>query len=295
MRADWRITGMALCTLALAACGDEGTHGTRDLVHFEDQAAGISLSYPRGWHQYPRSLTRVAEPTQKLVITSFAVRQGRPDEGCRPKTVIEHMPADGAFIYIFEYRQYAGRTRQLARFPRRPKHIQLRERTRVEYECFGLSYGVPFRDRGRAFQAHVYLGSQATATTRARVLRTLDSLRVEPANRVLPALISQPYMGVACPKPNSIACDRIGLELWLERPATRVEATIAGRRMRLRSPGTLNPRSGSRARWRGYLQPAGLKSVPLRVVFAPVRITARYRDGTSASRTLQIRLHPGWG
>jgi hypothetical protein len=44
------------------------------------------------------------------------------------------------------------------------------------------------------------------------------------------ALFSEsPYMGVACHIPNSIACDRIGLTVWLRRPALTVTATISGR------------------------------------------------------------------
>jgi hypothetical protein len=36
---------------------------------------------------------------------------------------------------------------------------------------------IRFSDRGWAFQIHVYLGSRASAATRATVLRVLDSFR----------------------------------------------------------------------------------------------------------------------
>lgn len=318
-----RLITLTILGFALGACGSEdgtspastagsdSTGGSHEkLVRFEDETSGISLEYPRGWHVLSRPLTQVGYPPQKLVIASFAVRQARPDQGCRPRTAIEQMPAGGALIYMFEYRRYANRARHLARFPRRPAHFELREQTRVEYECFGLSYGLHFRDRGRAFQAHVYLGRRATKRARSRVLRALDSLTVEPAHQILPALARPPYMGVACRKPNSIACDRVGLAIWLEKPATGLDVTIAGRSVTMRSPGTFVTRSGARTRWEGFLQPAGLKEGALEVrpepgttdrwvgrepVSAHVRITAHYRDRTSASRTLRVRLRTGWG
>ncbi len=38
--------------------------------------------------------------------------------------------------------------------------------------------------------------------------------------------VKDPYMGVSCHIPSSIACDRVGLAVWLRRPAI-VTATIA--------------------------------------------------------------------
>ena len=114
-----------------------------------------------------------------------------------------------------------------------------------------------------------------------------------------------PYMGVACPEPNSIRCDRVGLAVWVERPASRVAASIAGRRVTLRT-GAFGP---GRRSWQGFLRPAGLLDGPLRVrpdrgryfwegrhsVFAYVRLAVRYRDGGSASGVQLVMLSAGWG
>jgi hypothetical protein len=74
------------------------------------------------------------------------------------------------------------------------------------------------------------------------------------------ALFSQPpYMGVSCGVPNSIACDRIGLTVWLRSPARAVAATIAGRTFRLDNPtwsGALH--HGLRTAFAGFVQPAGI-------------------------------------
>jgi hypothetical protein len=123
-----------------------------------------------------------------------------------------------------------------------------------------------------------------------------------------PALARQPYIGVACRKPNSIACDRVGLAVGLRRPAGRLEASVAGHRVRMTSPGKFV--TGRGTGWEGYLQPAGLRSGALAVepergtthrwtgrkpVIATVSLRAHYRDGTSRSRRLRVQLHPGWG
>jgi hypothetical protein len=69
-----------------------------------------------------------------------------------------------------------------------------------------------------------------------------------------------PYLGVACPQPNAIACDRVGLAVSLKRPAISVDATIAGQALKLDWFGE-QPRFAStkpRTAFAGYLQPAGL-------------------------------------
>lgn len=117
-----------------------------------------------------------------------------------------------------------------------------------------------------------------------------------------------PYLGVACPVPNSIACDRVGLAVWLRKPARRVSATIGRQRFALDDE-----------RWRrdtrgdahiGYLQPAGLRGegpLGVRVDEPPDRLTradaARplitLRITLAGGRTVVTRtragLHPGWG
>lgn len=74
------------------------------------------------------------------------------------------------------------------------------------------------------------------------------------------ALFTQaPYMGVACGIANSIACDRVGLAIWLRHPALDVTATIAGRSFRLDDriwSGAAH--AGERTVFAGFLQPAGI-------------------------------------
>jgi len=120
------------------------------------------------------------------------------------------------------------------------------------------------------------------------------------------ALFSQPpYVGVACRTANSIACDRVGLAVWLRRPAARVTATINGRHIRLRLANPAHPESG----WQGFLQPAGLLDGPLRVTpdrgryywqgthprDAHVVVTVTRAGGGIDRMSVRVPLRAGWG
>jgi hypothetical protein len=149
-----------------------------------------------------------------------------------------------------------------------------------------------------------------------------------PSNRSLVApsrvLSKAPYMGVRCPVANSIACDRVGLAVWLKRPAISVTATIAGAKLSLHNPDQSHaaPASPSRTLY-GYLHPAGIVSrlrerpvngsivgshhgtehvtVAHQMWFGEhqpspaVRLTIHYRAGQTVVTQLRVPLSPGWG
>jgi hypothetical protein len=73
--------------------------------------------------------------------------------------------------------------------------------------------------------------------------------------------VARIYMGVSCPTPNSIRCDRVGLAVWSPSRFPRLEATIAGR------PVTLTRKAVTRRLnyYEGFLTPAGLLDGGLRV------------------------------
>ena len=113
-----------------------------------------------------------------------------------------------------------------------------------------------------------------------------------------------PFLGVSCSVPNSIACDRIGVGVHLRRPATLVVVQLAGRLVTL-SPPTDPPDD----LWLGYLYDADLRHGPLNVhvrastnlwfgtpeVNPRVRVTAFFPNGSSATRSATVLLHPGFG
>jgi hypothetical protein len=112
-------------------------------------------------------------------------------------------------------------------------------------------------------------------------------------------LSREPYMGVACSVPNSTRCDRIGLAVWLKRPAVAVRAEIGGRHFAV-----------VRQEWRtqppfaGFLRHAGLKRtyhVPARWLGAKppvhpvVRLLIDYGRGRIVETRLRVWLAAGWG
>lgn len=116
-------------------------------------------------------------------------------------------------------------------------------------------------------------------------------------------------MGVACHIPSWIACDRVGLAVWLARPAT-VTATIAGMRLRLDDPyWSYVARQGGKPLYvyAGFLQRAGLIS-RLHVVPAGqttwsgagapcpvVRFRIDYAHGNVVTAQQHVGLNAGWG
>jgi hypothetical protein len=121
--------------------------------------------------------------------------------------------------------------------------------------------------------------------------------------------VQDPYMGVSCRRPNSLACDRLGLSVWLGRPA-RVTATIAGATFKLNDPGwSYATRQGHRPLYvyAGFLQPAGLTTrlhvvpatgTPWLGANAPtpvVHFRIIYKNGSVITTQAPVYLHAGWG
>jgi hypothetical protein len=112
-----------------------------------------------------------------------------------------------------------------------------------------------------------------------------------------------PSVGVACPTANSIACDRVGVAVWLKRPATHLSASIDGR------PVVLRPPCARGGWWEGYLRPAGLIDGPLRVIpdrgryvwagrhprDAHVAVTIVRDSGARERAAVTVPLRAGWG
>lgn len=138
---------------------------------------GVSVRYPAGWDATSRPLTHVTNPVQVLAVASFRLpRSNRGDDGCEPKEALDRRPADGAFIYGWEFSSLQGE-----RFSSRPEHFSLTDFE--QYECLGPSYRLQFRQAGRLINIHVSLGPKASSETRQTVLRILDSLRVKAGSR----------------------------------------------------------------------------------------------------------------
>jgi hypothetical protein len=105
-----------------------------------------------------------------------------------------------------------------------------------------------------------------------------------------------PYLGIACPRPRPAACDRIGIDLVLRRQARSVAATVAGRRLRLVTPGPVPHDAGAVGRdWGGFLEGVGLRSTD-GPVYLPMRVAIVYPGGRRETlRMPPVFLSPGFG
>lgn len=108
-------------------------------------------------------------------------------------------------------------------------------------------------------------------------------------------LSRDPYIGVACSQANSTTCGRVGIAVWLaRRHAIRVDATLAGARVRLSPPKTIG------GFWVGYVHlPLQTMGVPKSWYGTPEKrltlmLRIHYASGWRTG-TLRVPLRPGWG
>jgi hypothetical protein len=104
-------------------------------------------------------------------------------------------------------------------------------------------------------------------------------------------------MGVSCRTPNSFACDRVGLAVWLREPAVRVDAAIADQELEPDDPEWSGPaEDGERRMFAGFLQPAGLIDGPLQLTpdAGPIAGSAasRYRSPSSCGSSATTARQP---
>ena len=90
----------------------------------ERSGGGVSARLPARWYLVTTPLTKVVSPVQRLVVASYRLRQDRPDPGCTPDTAIRRLPANGAFLLMWEHTSESRLSRRdLLRFDRRPAQI----------------------------------------------------------------------------------------------------------------------------------------------------------------------------
>lgn len=186
------LLGVAGSLIALAGCATSAELAAGERGPRTEVGAGVSVRYPTGWHLIAPPITAVSYPAERLLLTSYPTRRGGR---CSPDRAARDLPANGALVYLTEYRPQLGAVwRHVHRrdFPRRPRHFALRRRDMGGFECWRVpSFLIHFRSADRPFQLHVALGENATAARRAQVLRIVDSLRFSP----LPPPPPDPYAG----------------------------------------------------------------------------------------------------
>ena len=147
-------------------------------------------------------------------------------------------------------------------------------------------------------------GGRTTPTPSSGAPWLLGPGRIEPSGSVF---LRSPYMGISCSLPNSVACDRVGLAVWLRQPAV-VTATVDGLALRLDDQTSSGVHPTGRHPtfiYTGFLQPADMTtrmhvptssmlfvkplpspSVWFRIDFGHGKVVLTHKD---------VQLEPGWG
>ncbi len=151
---------------------------------------GIAVRVPRGWHVVRDPLPSLTYPRARMLLTSYRAHGGGR---CGPDRAEAALPADGALVFLLEYRPRVGDVwshRAGAQFSPRPRRWRLGPARSTE--CWRVSsHAVLFQSASRPFQVQVAFGPHASAARHAEVQRVLRSLRFG----TLPPLPADPYAG----------------------------------------------------------------------------------------------------
>ena len=147
-------------------------------------------------------------------------------------------------------------------------------------------------------------GGGGTPTQSSRVPRLLGPGKIEAPRLVFR---QNPYMGISCGLPNSVACDRVGLIVRLRRPAV-VTATIDGLALSLNDPTWSGADPTGRPPifvYAGFLQPADMTTrmhvPPSSMLFVKplpspsVWFRIDFGHGNVVLTHKDVQLEPGWG
>jgi hypothetical protein len=147
-------------------------------------------------------------------------------------------------------------------------------------------------------------GGRTTPAPNSGAPRLLGPGKIEAPRLVF---LQNPYMGISCRLPNSVACDRVGLAVWLRRPAV-VTATVDGLALRLNDPTWSVAYPTGRHptfRYAGFLQPADMTTrmhvPPSSMLFVKplsspsVWFRIDFGHGNVVLTHKDVQLEPGWG
>lgn len=158
---------------------------------------GVSATVPDGWHPADKPLTNIIDPREVLALATYPLPGGGKDGGpcVAAKHALEAMPADGALIWLLEYRPTRGDVwadLPRSRFPPRPDSSALSRADLQPGVCgAGLGTSTTFRDADRPFQLWLLFGNKVSDTRLVEVAQILSGLRFDD----LPAPPPDPYAG----------------------------------------------------------------------------------------------------
>jgi hypothetical protein len=157
-------------------------------------ASGVSIDVPAAWHFNSSPVPVLADPA---ILFAFGTGPLPAGGRCGPTAAIRAMPADGALFVLYE----TGSAGEPYTFQPRPERLHLGS-LGGPYECWGVkAYLIDFEDGGRYFRAQAVFGPHATASLRAQVRRSLNTLHVTslPASQQ-PTALCRAGQWTSCPQ-----------------------------------------------------------------------------------------------
>jgi hypothetical protein len=200
------LLALVVAALALALSGAAGSASTEDAGwrSHSSERYGFSLELPPGWRLSPKRLVpELLMPREILSAGTFPMPVGGGGNcGREPIAAIERMRSGDALVSVQEYAvtkamraRVGGKSAPptLARLVRemreRPEQTGLREELhppseRVPPSRALWSATLPFTDRGRWFDALLYVRGYPTPARLSQLHAILDRLRFDPGSRV---------------------------------------------------------------------------------------------------------------
>lgn len=163
----------SIVVAALTACEFDAKDSTR----FAEN--GIALQVPSTWSVTGFS---VDVTPRRLVAASYDVRPADVKGDCGGQAAIQRLPKDGAYVVLIDYGPFPGNVDRddfSADLPTSGRDEPFSAERFAEFGCFGPSYVFLFIVEGRALQAHVGIGPDATAERRDDAVEVLNSITVE--------------------------------------------------------------------------------------------------------------------
>ncbi|MFL5953125.1 MAG: hypothetical protein ACJ76I_03345 [Gaiellaceae bacterium] len=171
------VAGTTAAALAAAASNSEPSGATE---RFTVPHARMSLEYPANWHITTRRLNGVIDPVTRFTVTSFTLRQSKPDADFCARTLGKQWPSNGAYVQVTEELDGASLKKMLRRVPPRPKRFSLASSGAGGLCTRPVSGQLMFHQLGRAFYIYYGVGSKASTPTRHAIVAILESLRISP-------------------------------------------------------------------------------------------------------------------
>jgi hypothetical protein len=158
---------------------------------------GLRATIPDGWHLADKPLTATKDPREVLALATYPLEgEGKAGGPCATAHgAVAAMPADGALIWLLEYRPSRGDVwadLPRSRFPARADSFAL-TRADLQSDVCGASLGLSttFRDADRPFQLWLLFGIKVSDARLAEVTQILDGIGFDD----LPAPPPDPYAG----------------------------------------------------------------------------------------------------